>query len=250
MRVADHPRLRQLLDERIVVLDGAWGVLIHQRKLTEEEYRGKRFATHSRDVKGDPDLLNLTTGDRRRDPRFVLRSGRRHRDHQHVHRDGDRAGRLCLEAHAAEMSLEGARIARRAADEWTAPGSGAAPLRGGCDRAPERLALRLAEGRGRRLPLRHLRAGSGDLRRADPGPCRRWGGHPPDRDNLRQLNAKAAIVAAREVAPESRLSGSRSPRSTRAVATSPGRPRRPSGSRSSTQSHWSSGSTARSAPPK
>ena len=31
-----------------------------RRELTEEEYRGERFATHSHDVKGDPDLLNLT----------------------------------------------------------------------------------------------------------------------------------------------------------------------------------------------
>ena len=47
MRGADHPRLRQLLEERIVVLDGAWGVLIHRRKLSEEEYRGERFAATS-----------------------------------------------------------------------------------------------------------------------------------------------------------------------------------------------------------
>src|SRR6186713_110934 len=53
-------RLRALLDERIVVLDGAWGVLLQGRGLTEEEFRGARFADHPRDVKGDPDLLNLT----------------------------------------------------------------------------------------------------------------------------------------------------------------------------------------------
>jgi 5-methyltetrahydrofolate--homocysteine methyltransferase len=53
-------RLQALLDERIVVLDGAWGVLLQGRGLSEEDFRGARFAGHDRDVKGDPDLLNLT----------------------------------------------------------------------------------------------------------------------------------------------------------------------------------------------
>ncbi|HJR96011.1 MAG TPA: hypothetical protein VJ807_11315, partial [Gaiellaceae bacterium] len=55
-----RPQLKQLLAERILVLDGSWGVLIHRRELSEEEYRGERFAAHTHDVKGDPDLLNLT----------------------------------------------------------------------------------------------------------------------------------------------------------------------------------------------
>ena len=53
-------RLEGFLAERILVLDGSWGVLIHRRGLSEEEYRGEPFADHSRDVRGDPDLLNLT----------------------------------------------------------------------------------------------------------------------------------------------------------------------------------------------
>src|SRR5262249_10654703 len=53
-------QIEQLLAERILVLDGSWGVLSHRRGLCEEEYRGERFAAHERDVKGDPDLLNLT----------------------------------------------------------------------------------------------------------------------------------------------------------------------------------------------
>src|SRR5215510_1235256 len=53
-------QIEGLLAERILVLDGSWGVLIHRRGLSEEEYRGERFREHSHDVKGDPDLLNLT----------------------------------------------------------------------------------------------------------------------------------------------------------------------------------------------
>src|SRR4051794_30471960 len=52
--------IRQIARERILVLDGAWGVLLQGRGLTEEEWRGDLFAAHARDVKGDPDLLNLT----------------------------------------------------------------------------------------------------------------------------------------------------------------------------------------------
>ncbi|MEP6757637.1 MAG: methionine synthase [Actinomycetota bacterium] len=56
-------RLEALLAERIVVLDGAWGVLLQGWGLEETDFRGARFAGHHRDVKGDPDLLNLTRPD-------------------------------------------------------------------------------------------------------------------------------------------------------------------------------------------
>ena len=45
------------------MLDGAWGVLLQNRGLTEADFRGERFAHHPRDVKNDPDLLNLTRPD-------------------------------------------------------------------------------------------------------------------------------------------------------------------------------------------
>ena len=56
-------RLETLLSERIVVLDGAWGVLLQGSGLTEADFRGDRFADHDRDVKGDPVLLYLTRPD-------------------------------------------------------------------------------------------------------------------------------------------------------------------------------------------
>ena len=113
-------QLEELLAERILVLDGAWGVLIHRRELSEDEYRGRRFRDHPRDVQGDPDLLNLTA------PEVV----------SEIHDAYFEAGAditttntftatsigqadYALEGFAAEMSLEGARLARRAADEWT-----------------------------------------------------------------------------------------------------------------------------------
>jgi 5-methyltetrahydrofolate--homocysteine methyltransferase len=111
-------RLEALLAERIAVLDGSWGVLLQNRGLTEEEWRGERFGDHSRDVKGDPDLLNLTQ------PEIV----------ESVHRAYFEAGAdigttntftatsigqadYALEAAVRDMNLEGARLARKVADE-------------------------------------------------------------------------------------------------------------------------------------
>jgi 5-methyltetrahydrofolate--homocysteine methyltransferase len=112
--------IEPLLAERILVLDGSWGVLIHRRGLSEEEYRGERFHEHPRDLQGDPDLLNLTR------PEIV----------SEIHDSYFAAGAdiattntftattigqadYGLEGVAAEMSLEGARLARAAADAWT-----------------------------------------------------------------------------------------------------------------------------------
>src|SRR5881296_1051541 len=55
-----HP-LEALLRERIVVLDGAMGTMIQRYKLSEQDYRGKRFADwNGKDLKGSLELLNLT----------------------------------------------------------------------------------------------------------------------------------------------------------------------------------------------
>lgn len=52
--------LRNLLKERILILDGAMGTMIQRYKLTEEGYRGERFKDWHKDVKGNNDLLSLT----------------------------------------------------------------------------------------------------------------------------------------------------------------------------------------------
>jgi 5-methyltetrahydrofolate--homocysteine methyltransferase len=56
-------RLEAAIAERIVILDGAWGVLLQGSGLEESDFRGERFRDHDRDVKGDPDLLNLSRPD-------------------------------------------------------------------------------------------------------------------------------------------------------------------------------------------
>ena len=52
--------IEQLLKERIVILDGAMGTMIQQRKLDEAAFRGDRFKDWKKDLKGHNDLLNLT----------------------------------------------------------------------------------------------------------------------------------------------------------------------------------------------
>ena len=56
---APHP-IEKLLRERIVILDGAMGTMIQTYRLGEAEYRGKRFAGHPSDLKGNNDLLVIT----------------------------------------------------------------------------------------------------------------------------------------------------------------------------------------------
>jgi len=115
-------RLEAILRERIAVLDGSWGVLIQREVRGEEAYRGERFRDHSHDVAGDPDLLNLTR------PEVVAR----------IHDDYFAAGAdiattntftattigqhdYAFDADVVhEMNVAGAQLARRSADEWTA----------------------------------------------------------------------------------------------------------------------------------
>lgn len=56
-------RIKGLLEERIVFLDGAMGTMIQQHKLDERAFRGDRFRSHSRDLKGNNDILVLTRPD-------------------------------------------------------------------------------------------------------------------------------------------------------------------------------------------
>ncbi|MDA0737400.1 MAG: methionine synthase [Nitrospirae bacterium] len=56
-------RLQELIQQRIVILDGAMGTMIQRHKLEEADFRGTRFANHPCDVKGNNDLLALTQPD-------------------------------------------------------------------------------------------------------------------------------------------------------------------------------------------
>ncbi|MCG3755601.1 methionine synthase [Amycolatopsis sp. Poz14] len=111
--------LRNLLDQRVVVLDGAWGTMLQGAGLAPEDYRADWLEGHEKDVTGDPDLLNLTR------PDVVL----------DVHRQYLAAGAditttntftatsigqadYGLQDRVREMNLRAAELARQAADEF------------------------------------------------------------------------------------------------------------------------------------
>src|SRR6187551_3156987 len=52
--------IRELLNHRILIIDGAMGTMIQRYKLSEEDYRGERFKDWPSDLKGNNDLLCLT----------------------------------------------------------------------------------------------------------------------------------------------------------------------------------------------
>lgn len=52
--------INKLLQERILVLDGAMGTMLQRYKFTEEDFRGERFKDFPHPLKGNNDLLSLT----------------------------------------------------------------------------------------------------------------------------------------------------------------------------------------------
>ena len=55
--------LKNLIEQRIVILDGAYGTALQAYQLTEKDYRGTRFVSHDTPIKGNHDILNLTRPD-------------------------------------------------------------------------------------------------------------------------------------------------------------------------------------------
>ncbi|HEX7387015.1 MAG TPA: methionine synthase [Castellaniella sp.] len=118
-RGADFVRL---LDQRIVVLDGAMGTMIQRYKLTETDFRGERFASHVKDLKGNNDLLPLVRPDILRDiHRAYLEAGS-----DVIETDTFGATRVAqadygLQDIAYEMNLAAAKLAREACDAVATP---------------------------------------------------------------------------------------------------------------------------------
>ena len=52
--------IQQELEKRVLVIDGAMGIMIQQYKLTEKDFRGKRFSDWHKDLQGNNDLLSIT----------------------------------------------------------------------------------------------------------------------------------------------------------------------------------------------
>ena len=112
--------LHQIANEKILILDGAMGTMIQQYNLEEADYRTERFSDFHKDVKGNNDLLSITQ------PHII----------EAIHKAYLDAGSDIIETNtfsstkiaqadydmedlAYEMNFESAKIARKAADEYT-----------------------------------------------------------------------------------------------------------------------------------
>ena len=119
-RSATTAELRRLLSERVLVLDGAWGTMLQAAKLKPDDYRagGVVPPDHSQDVTGDPDLLNLTRPDLILDVhRQYLAAGADITTTNTFTATSIGQADYGLESLVREMNVQGARLARQAADE-------------------------------------------------------------------------------------------------------------------------------------
>ena len=115
---APDQALRELLDQRIAVLDGAWGTMLQSAGLGPDDYRNGMLRDHPRDVTGDPDLLNLTRPDLVRDVhRQYLAAGADITTTNTFTATSIGQADYALQPLVREMNLRGAELARQAADE-------------------------------------------------------------------------------------------------------------------------------------
>ncbi|HYB97239.1 MAG TPA: methionine synthase [Vicinamibacterales bacterium] len=113
--------LDALLARRILVLDGAMGTMVQRRRLSEADFRGERFASHAKDLKGNNDILVLTRPDVIADIHAeYLAAGADIIETNTFSSTSVSQADYGLEAIAYELNREAARLARRVADQWTA----------------------------------------------------------------------------------------------------------------------------------
>ncbi|HQF22068.1 MAG TPA: homocysteine S-methyltransferase family protein, partial [Polyangiaceae bacterium] len=113
--------LKTIARERILLLDGAMGTMVQRFELDESSFRGTRFADHPRDLKGDNDLLVLTAPSIIRQIHDAyLEAGADIIETNTFTSTSIGQADYGLEGVVEEMNLVAARIAREAADAWTA----------------------------------------------------------------------------------------------------------------------------------
>jgi 5-methyltetrahydrofolate--homocysteine methyltransferase len=113
--------LRRSLAARILVLDGAMGTMLQRHRLGEADFRGERFRHHARDLKGDNDLLVLTRPDIILDVhRSYLEAGADLVETNSFNANAISQADYGLEGIVHELNVAAARLARQAADEYTA----------------------------------------------------------------------------------------------------------------------------------
>ncbi|MGH8211272.1 MAG: homocysteine S-methyltransferase family protein, partial [Steroidobacteraceae bacterium] len=108
-----------MLQERIVFLDGAMGTMIQQHRLDESDYRGERFRSHGRDLKGNNDILSLTRPDIiTAIHRAYLEAGSDIIETNTFNSSSISQSDYGAEALVPELNYRGASLARKVADEF------------------------------------------------------------------------------------------------------------------------------------
>ncbi|MGX3065579.1 methionine synthase [Ursidibacter arcticus] len=114
--------LKNALAQRILILDGAMGTMIQQYKLTEQDFRGERFADSPIDLRGNNDLLTLTQ------PLLIkaihekyLEAGADIIETNTFSSTTIAQADYDLQAVAYELNFAGAKLARMAADKYSTP---------------------------------------------------------------------------------------------------------------------------------
>ena len=112
--------LRDIILERILILDGAMGTKIQTYGLTEEDFRGDRFAQFTGQMKGNNDVLSLTRPDVIADiHRQYLEAGADIIATNTFSSQRISQADYHLEEESYEIAFEGAKIARKVADEFS-----------------------------------------------------------------------------------------------------------------------------------
>lgn len=114
-------RLRQLLSERILLLDGAMGTMIQGYRLAEDDFRGERFREWHRDLKGNNDLLSITRPELIQDiHRQFLEAGADIIETNTFNSNAPSMGDYGMESLVADLNRAAARLARETADSFAA----------------------------------------------------------------------------------------------------------------------------------
>lgn len=112
--------IREVLKERILVLDGAMGTMIQRHKLKEEDFRGERFKDYPSDLQGNNDLLSLTRPDVIKEiHKAYFEAGADIAETNTFSSTSIAMADYGLEDLVYELNYESARLAREAAEEFT-----------------------------------------------------------------------------------------------------------------------------------
>jgi 5-methyltetrahydrofolate--homocysteine methyltransferase len=110
-------KFKEILAQRIAILDGAMGTMIQSHKLEENDYRGERFKDWSSDLKGNNDLLSLTQPTIIRDIHTqYLQAGADIIETNTFNANAISMADYHMEALVYELNVASARLAREAAD--------------------------------------------------------------------------------------------------------------------------------------